>query len=306
MAKAPALKSLLPAHLADQVEAARNLISARHSKATRRAYESDMSDFSQWGATNGLDTLPASVEAVVLYLSSLSEKGLKASSIARKVSAIRFNHTQAGLPSPTDAEPVKAVVAGIRRTKGTAPRQVAPATVDIVERMIQACKDDLRGIRDRALISIGFGAALRRSELSALTLENISITPKGLVLNLPRSKTDPNGKGQHVAVLDGPRIKATHWLQHWLASSGIGEGRVFRLTDRQIANVIKSRAAAAGLDPSKFSGHSLRSGFVTSAAQAGADLFRLMDVTRHRSVETVRGYVRRETLFDGHAGQPFM
>ena len=301
-----ASRSSFPAHLSKNIEQAMELIAARHSGATRKAYEVDWRDFQGWVSKNGLDSLPASIEAVVLYLANLSEKGLKPASISRKVAAIKFAHRQAGLQSPTDSEPVKATMAGIKRTKGTAPRQVAPATVEVVERLLQACDQSLAGYRDRALIALGFGAALRRSELAAIEVSHITVTEKGLVVSLPRSKTDQEGQGQQVAVLDGARLPVKKVLGDWLEVSGIVSGKVFPLTDRHIANVIKARAKKAGLDPDQFSGHSLRAGFITSAANAGADVFRVMDVSRHRSINTVRGYVRRAKQFDNHAGAGFM
>jgi site-specific recombinase XerD len=295
----------LPAHLAKGVKQATELIAARHSMATRIAYESDLREFRLWTSANGLQAFPASVETVVLYLTHLSNR-LKPSSLARKVAAIKFEFRHAGLQSPTDAEPVKALLAGARRTKGSAPRQVNPATIDVVEKLLSTCDDSPRGHRDRALIALGFGAALRRSELAKVRIEDIEVTDKGLVLTLPRSKTDQEGRGQQVAVLDGQRLKIKQLLSNWLEASGITTGLVFPLTDRHIANIIKSRARAAGLDDQQFSGHSLRSGFLTSAAANGANLFRMMDVSRHRSINSVRGYVRKAQQFEDHAGSAFM
>ena len=293
----------LPAHLEASVQQARALIAARHSQATRKAYEADLKDFAAWASQNQLTPMPATVESVVLYLTHCSAS-LKPSSISRKAAAIKYAHRQAGLQSPTDSEPVQATLAGIRRTKGTAPRQAAPATIEVLEKLIEACGDS--GYRDKALLAIGFGAALRRSELAGLRLEDLEFTDRGIVINLPRSKTDQEGQGQTVGVLDGQRLKVKERLLQWLQVSSIQEGRIFPVTDRQIANIIKAKAKKSGLDPNLFSGHSLRAGFITSAANSGADVFRVMDVSRHKSVNTVRGYVRRAQLFDGHAGSAFM
>jgi len=295
----------LPEHLSTGVKQANELIAARHSIATRIAYESDLRELHRWASANGLLAFPASIDTVVLYLTHLSNR-LKPSSLARKVAAIKFEFRQAGLPSPTDTEPVKALLAGARRTKGSAPRQVSPATIDVIEKLLSTCNDSPRGHRDKALIALGFGAALRRSELAKVRLEDIEISDKGLVLTLPKSKTDQEGKGQQVAVLDGQRLKIKQLVAKWLEVSGITTGLIFPMTDRHIANIIKSRARAAGLDEQQFSGHSLRSGFLTSAAANGANLFRMMDVSRHRSVNTVRGYIRKAQQFEDHAGSAFM
>lgn len=285
---------------------ARELIAARHAPNTQKAYAQDIKEFTAWGQKIGLDTLPASVDAVVLFIAALAERGALPSTITRKVAAIRFSHAQAGIPSPTTTEPVRAVVAGLRRVRKHPPRQVDPATIDVIQRMLSTCEESPRGIRDRALIAIGFGAALRRSELAALRLEDVQQTPKGLLIAIPKSKTDPESRGQSVAVLDGPRLQIVNLYNAWRATLDRSFGPVFGLTGRQIANIIKGRTEKAGLDPARFSGHSLRAGFVTSAAQAGADIFRLMDVTRHRSVNTVRSYVRRANVFEDHAGKNFM
>lgn len=299
------LKNLPPALKKTLLEA-KKLIKARHSISTQIAYESDIKEFNTWCKLHKFKSFPASVDSVVLFLSHLAERGLKPSSISRRVSALKYSHSEAGLPSPTDMEPVKATLAGIRRTKGCAPKQVAPATIDVVEQLLSACGNNMQGIRDQALITIGFGAALRRSELSAIKVEDIEVTKEGLVLTLPKSKTDQEGKGQTVAILEGERLQVKKRLVAWLEESGITEGLLFPITPRHIANIIKYRARQAGLDENNFSGHSLRAGFITSAANSGADVFRVMDVSRHKSVNTVKSYVRRARQFDDHAGQSFM
>ena len=299
------VKNLSPA-LKKTLKEAQKFIKSRHSLSTRIAYESDIKEFNLWCKNHKLQSFPASVESVVLFLSWLAEKGLKPSSISRRVSALKYSHSEAGLPSPTDMEPVKATMAGIKRTKGSAPKQVAPATIEVVEQLLSACGDSKKGIRDQALITIGFGAALGRSELAAIKVEDIEITDKGLMLHLPKSKTDQEGKGQSVAILEGDRLQVKKRLGAWLEASGIEEGVLFPITPRHIANIIKYRAKQAGLNKDDFSGHSLRAGFITSAANSGADVFRVMDVSRHKSVNIVKTYVRRAKQFDDHAGQSFM
>jgi len=209
-------------------------------------------------------------------------------------------------------------MAGIRRTAGTAQRQVAPATADRLRAMLDACGDDLQGLRDRALLALGFGGALRRSELVAITVADIEASDEGLMVRLVRSKTDQEGAGQKVPVLDGPRLRVRAALQAWIEAAGITEGPVFRtltrggntrpraLTDRSVADIVKRRAEQAGLDPALFSGHSLRAGFLTSAATTGATVFSMMAVSRHRKIETLATYVRTAQAFKDHAGSAFM
>lgn len=310
--------STLPATLAPAMAAAREYVQASRSEATRRAYAADWQAFTGWCAAQPLDPLPASPATVALFLSAEASKGRKPATVTRRCAAIRHAHKLAGFASPTSDPAVTEVLAGIRRIHGTAPRRVAPATADRLTAMVEACGSDLRGLRDRAMLVIGFGAALRRSELVAIRVEDIEHTPDGIRLTLPRSKTDQEGAGQTVAILDGPRLRVRATLAAWQAAAGIESGPLFRsieksesvqpraISDRAVADIIKKRAAAAGLDPALFSGHSLRAGFLTSAAGSGAGLFKMMEVSRHRSIETVRAYVRRGELFKDHAGSAFM
>lgn len=311
------LDSYLPDQIRDLASNAKELIKARHSKATREAYATDWRDFSEWALGNKMTALPCEVGTVVLYMAACVEVGLKPNTIARKVAAINYAHKQANLPSPTTLEPVKAALAGIRRTKGMKVKQAAPATIEVMEKILDTCEDDLRGKRDKALLAIGFGGALRRSELAALQVEDIEFTDNGLLIDIQRSKTDQEQKGERIAILQGERLKVKTLLKRWLRASQIKKGYVFRgivkdkikdtpITHRQLTNIIKRKAMLAGLDPKKFSGHSLRAGFVTSAATAGANLFSIMDVSRHKSVDTVRKYVRRAEVFKDHAGSKFM
>jgi site-specific recombinase XerD len=176
----------------------------------------------------------------------------------------------------------------------------------------------LRGLRDRALLVLGFAGALRRSELVALDVEDLEETAEGLLVRIRRSKTDQEGAGDFVSIPHGSRLRPVAGVRAWLEAAGITEGPIFRsikkggsvtlerLSDRSVAHVIKQRAEAAGFDPSVFSGHSLRAGFVTSALHHGADILRVMDVTRHREVSTLKTYDRRAKAFKQHAGEAFL
>lgn len=308
----------LPAALAPTVDAARGYVAASRSPATRRAYATDWQAFTAWCATAGVDPLPASPAIVALFLAAEAQAGRKPSTVARRSAAIRYAHKIAGHRVPTTEVAVTDTLAGIRRSHGTKQRQVAPATADRLAAMLDACGTDLRGLRDRALLAIGFGGAFRRSELVALRVEDVLEAPEGLRVTVTRSKTDQEGAGQEIAVLDGPRLRVKAALAAWRAAAGVESGYLFRtvakansvqarhITDRSVANIVKQRAAAAGLDPAKFSGHSLRAGFLTSAATSGAGLFAMMAVSRHTSVETVRKYVRQAEAFKDHAGAGFM
>jgi site-specific recombinase XerD len=307
-----------PLSLDEANAAASDFAKASKSAATILAYRSDARDFSAWCARHGVEPLPAGVDTVAAYLASLATSGAKSSTITRRRAAIAFIHRAAGFEAPTGSEIVKAVLAGIRRSGRTAVTRKAPATVETMRAIIAEMPSDLRGIRDRALLLIGFAGALRRSELVALDVEDIEECAEGLFLHIKRSKTDQEGAGDLVSVPYGSRLRPVCALKAWLEAAVVSDGPIFRpirkggkieaqrLTDRSVANIIKARAEAVGFDPAIFSGHSLRSGFVTSALQAGADVLRVMDVTRHQQVNTLKIYDRRAKAFKQHAGEKFL
>lgn len=309
-----------PATLARQdMDAARGFLRAEKADATRRAYAGDWRTFTAWCAERAALPLPAAGETVAAFLAWSATSGAKPSTIGRRLAAIRYAHTTAGHESPSTVEGVRATLRGIRRTVGAAPAQKAPATVETVTAMLAAIPaTTLRGKRDRALLALGFGGAFRRSELVALTVEDLTEAPEGLRIRIARSKTDQEGAGQEIAIPAGSRIRPVEAVKEWLAAAGIATGPIFRrvskadrvldggLTAEAVALVVKARAKVAGFDPAAFAGHSLRAGFLTSGAERGASIFKLMEVSRHRSVDTLRGYVRRAELFKDHAGAAFL
>jgi integrase len=205
---------------------------------------------------------------------------------------------------------------GIRRIRGTRTDRRAPLGLLDLHLIARSLGDDLRGLRDRALITLGWAGAFRRSELTDLCVEDIEETDEGLRVLVRRSKTDQEGAGQVKAILRGKTDACpVRCLRAWLDAAGIKEGRVFRhlpkgckvvgdsLTPNSVARIIKRAAERADIDPTRLAGHSLRSGFTTEAAARGRSVFRIMDVTFHRSVETVRGYVRHAQMFVDHPAE---
>lgn len=304
--------------IANSLASAATYALAEKSEATRRAYRSDFDHFTSWCDQRQVEPLPASIDTVAAYLADLADGGLKASTIMRRAAAIGYAHRLRGAEPPTNAEPVKAVLRGIRRRIGTAVERKAPATARALVAMLKRVSDTLTGKRDRALLVIGFAAALRRSELVALNVSDVELHERGIIIHIRQSKTDQEGEGQQVAVPTGRKLKPVDALRDWLTAGGITEGALFRpiakggrvsaerLTDRSVADIVKRYADAAGLDPEIYSGHSLRAGFVTTALEDGADLLKVMDVTRHREVKTLKGYDRRAKAFKDHAGQGFL
>jgi site-specific recombinase XerD len=292
---------------------AQGYANADKAAATRRAYGTDFSIFRAWCAERQLEPVPASPASVAAFLAHEASRKVKVSTIGRRVAAIRYAHKLAGLNTPTDDERVKATVRGIRRTLGTAKSKKAPATAERLLAMVANTGAGLKGIRDRALLLLGFAGAFRRSELVALDVSDIEETPDGMKVTIRRSKTDQEGVGQVVAIPYGKIACPITALREWIGVACIQSGAIFRsvnrhgcvgrrLTDQSVSDIVKEHAARLRLDPSQFAGHSLRAGFLTSAASRGASIFKMMDVSRHRSVDTLRGYVRDAELFKDHAG----
>ncbi|RAI42642.1 site-specific integrase [Rhodoplanes roseus] len=301
----------------DVLNRAADYAAADKAASTRSAYRADWEHFRLWCEAHGEGPLPAAPAAVAAYLVAMADQGRSVSTIARRLAAVSHAHRLAGHPEPSGAAPIKAVLRGIRRTLGVAPSRKTPAVADTLVAMLAQMPDTLTGLRDRALLLIGFAGALRRSELVGLDVADIDRCPQGIVLHLAFSKTDQEGEGQAIAVPHGTTLHPVAALDAWLTAAAIAEGPVFRpidrrgrvgttrLTDRSVALIVKRWASAAGLDPATFAGHSLRAGFVTEALNGGVDPLDIARVTRHRRLETLQVYDRRAP-FAGHAGKGFL
>jgi site-specific recombinase XerD len=303
----------VPAILLPELDKAAELARNEKALATRRAYSSDFRIFESWCAQRGINALPASPESVAAFLACEVERSIRPSTIGRRVAAIRYAHKLAGHAVPTDDERVKATVRGIRRSLGTAPRKKAPATAERIIPMALGTGDNLKALRDRALLLLGFAGAFRRSELVALDCEDIEECETGLRITIRHSKTDQEGAGRTLAVVRGSIACPVAALQVWREAAGIIAGPLFcsvrkggrlgrRLPAAAVADIVKAQATRVGFDPGLFAAHSLRAGFLTSAAKKGASIFKMMDQSGHRSVDTLRGYVRDAEIFKDHAG----
>lgn len=303
-----------PARLEDLAATAMGFARANRSTATHRAYASDWAHFEAWTARHGLDSLPAAPETVALYVSDLAAT-LRPSTINRRLCAISVYHQRAGLESPSSAAGVREVMKGIRRSLKTAQHEAAPAVIGEIRRMVAHLPHDVGGTRDRALLLVGFAGAMRRSELVALDVADLEERDEGVVALLRTSKTDQEGQGRRVAIPFGrdPETCPVTALRAWLSAGSITEGSVFRavdrhgrvgtgrLSDRAVALVVKRAAERAGLDPARYSGHSLRAGFATTAAANGASERAIAAQTGHRSMEVLRRYVRHGSVFTDNA-----
>lgn len=287
---------------------------AIHSKApnTLRAYRADWKLFEAWCGGKGLGTLPASPDTVSMYLMEISDV-LKVSSIRRRLASISQAHQMAGVENPAGANLVRMTVQGIARANGSAPHQKKPTYTRDLQSMVEALPDNPIGVRDRALLLLGFAGAFRRSELVALDVEDLEFVDEGMVACVRRSKTDQEGQGLKKGIYKGRNgLCPVNAVNAWLTAAGITSGAIFRyvdkgghvhadrLSDRAVAETIKKRAKAVGLDPMLYSGHSLRAGCATVAAGAGAQDREIMKMTGHRSSAMVQRYVREASLFKGN------
>jgi site-specific recombinase XerD len=212
------------AGLTEALTSAAGYALSEKAEATRRAYRADIRRFSTWCETVGAIALPATPATVAAYLAALANRRLKVSTISRRAAAIAYAHKLAGFEPPIN-ESVKAVMRGIRRKLGTAQKGKAPATAAIVAKLVKRVPDDLSGKRDKALILIGFAAALRRSELVALTVADVERAGDGVVLHIRRSKTDQEGQG---ALPNGRKLQPVEALDAWLEAAAITEGSILR------------------------------------------------------------------------------
>jgi integrase len=286
----------LPPDVADYVFAAL-------AENTQRAYESDLRHFQAWGGS-----VPASARTVAQYLAHHAGR-LSVATLTRRLVAIGKAHSVHGVTSPTKSDLVRLTMRGIRRRHGRPQRRVAAAVREDILAMVAGLGDTLREHRDRALLLIGFAGAFRRSELVAIDCTDIERVAQGVIITVRRSKTDQVGRGRRVAIpFSRTGTCPIAALDAWLSAAGIKRGPVFRPVNRHgrvstnalsgeaVAMIVKNRARAVGLDPSPYSGHSLRAGFATSAAIAGAATWRIREQTGHASDAMLQRYIRDASL----------
>lgn len=297
-----------PQHAEPLSEPIRHILSHSLSANSKRAYAADLTHF----RASGRD-IPCSPEAVATYLAEVADTYAVAT-IQRRLAAIAKAHRASGHDDPCRAEIVKATMRGIRRIRGIAQREAQALQRDDLFAVLERMGDRPIDIRDKALLLIGFAAAFRRTELVGLDFDDIQHERQGIVLHLRKSKTDQVGKGRKVAIPFG----RTRWcpIQHltdWLTFAKIEQGPIFRSVNRHghifrdrlsggaVATVMKKRVQAAGFDPAAFSGHSLRAGFATSAAMAGASTFKIRQQTGHASDAMLARYIRDGDMFNDNA-----
>ena len=293
----------------------------RSSKApnTVRAYKSDFEDFGLFCIKNGYQNLPSEPKIVSLYLTHLSTKDAKISTIKRRLVSIGVIHKMKGHYLDTKHPLIIENLMGIKRRKGSVQKGKKPLLINDLKQVIdvinKANEPDIKKLRNKAILLIGFSGGFRRNEIVSLDLEDIEFVFEGLKITVIRSKTDQYGEGMTKGI---PHFENSFYcpvtnLKRWLNTSKIKNGPIFvkfskgskitkkRLTDQSIALIIKDYLIKAGIDSKNYSGHSLRSGFATSAAEAGAEERSIMAMTGHKSTEMVRRYIKEANLFKNNA-----
>ncbi|WP_240416739.1 site-specific integrase [Paenibacillus periandrae] len=292
------------------MEQAKKYVTNSKAENTLKSYRSDWKHFKDWCKKFQLPDLPTNDDTYALYLSNLAFEGFKASTIQRRMSAISQAHTLAGHESPSTTR-IKTVWAGIRRLHGTAETGKHPILIDTLKQMISEVSDKHIGVRDRALLLIGFVGGFRRSELVNLDIDDVSLSKEGLIVRIRKSKTDQEGRGELIGLPYGSNENTCPVKSYlsWTSSANITSGPIFRpinrhnqildkrLSGRAVALIVKRYAEAIGLDETLYAGHSLRSGIATTLAMLGKSERSIMRHTRHKSEAMVRRYIRTGSLF---------
>ena len=297
------------------------LLNLKNSKAinTVRAYKSDFNDFGLFCVQNGFKSLPSEPKIVTLYLTHLSTKDVKISTLKRRLVSIGVIHKLKGHYLDTKHPSIIENIMGIKRRKGSFQKAKKPLLINSLKKLINVIdeqkKEEIKKFRDRSIILIGFSGGFRRNEIVSLDYDDLEFVSEGLKINLRKSKTDQFGEGTLKALpyFNNSKYCPVHSLQKWIEITKITSGPLFRrftkgsnlsenrLTDQTVALLIKEYLKLAGIDSKNYSGHSLRSGFATSAAESGAEERSIMAMTGHKSTEMVRRYIKEANLFKNNA-----
>ena len=287
-----------------ELETIKNL---KNSKAhnTLRAYQADFNDFSNFCKTNNFNPLPTDPKIVALYLTHLSSS-CKFSTLKRRLASIKVIHKLKGHYIDTKHPIISENLMGIKRKLGVKQISKKPILLNDLKLIIQAInneKNEFKKIQNKALILIGFAGGFRRSELVSIEYDDVDFVNEGAKINIKKSKTDQIGIGMIKAIpyFENTKFCPVVSLKEWINYAKINSGRIFKISDKSVALIIKKYALISGLDHSKYAGHSLRSGFATSTAETGADERSIMVMTGHKTTQMVRRYIQEANLFKNNA-----
>ena len=297
------------------------LLNLQHSKAinTVRAYKSDFNNFGLFCAKNGFKSLPTEPKIVSLYITHLSTKNIKISTLKRRLVSIGVVHKLKGHYLDTKHPSIIENIMGIKRRKGSIQKAKKPILINDLKQIINVIdnqnNEEIKKLRDRTIILVGFSGGFRRNEITSLNYEDLDFVKEGVKINIKKSKTDQFGEGlvKGIPYFDNLQYCPVISLKKWIDVSNIYSGSLFRrftkgsrlsvnrLSDQTVALLIKEYTKLAGIDNQNYSGHSLRSGFATSAAESGVEERNIMAMTGHKSSEMVRRYIKEANLFKNNA-----
>jgi site-specific recombinase XerD len=288
-----------------ELETIKNLRNSK-SNNTLRAYQSDYNDFSLFCSKNGFQAMPTEPKILALYITHLASYS-KFSTLKRRLASISIIHKTKGYYIDTKHPIIVENLMGIKRTNGSNQKGKKPLLINDLKLLIKAIdkskEKNIRKIRDKALVLIGFSGGFRRSELVDIEYEDIEFVEEGVKIFVKRSKTDQSGEGMTKAIpyFDNINFCPVKALNKWVVEAELKDGKIFNISDKNVALIIKKYANYAGLDAHRYAGHSLRSGFATSTAESGAEERNIMAMTGHKSTEMVRRYIKEANLFKNNA-----
>ena len=288
-----------------EIETLKNLKNSK-AKNTLRAYQADFKDFSIFCSKNGFSSIPTEPKILSLYLTHLSATS-KFSTLKRRIASISVVHKMKGHYLDTKHPIVMENLHGIRRAKRTKQLGKKPILINDLKSIINAIdqfnKIEKKKLRDKAILLVGFSGGFRRSELVEIEYDDVEFVSEGVKIFIKRSKTDQSGEGMIKAIpyFENKNFCPVVNLKKWIDYSVIKSGKIFNISDKSVALIIKKYASLSGLDPNKYGGHSLRSGFATSTAESGAEERNIMAMTGHKTTQMVRRYIKDANLFKNNA-----
>ena len=287
-----------------ELETLKNL---KNSKAhnTLRAYQADFKDFTKFCLKNSFNSMPSDPKIIALYLTHLSSFS-KFSTLKRRLASIKVIHRLKGHYIDTKHPIIAENLMGIKRKMGVKQTSKKPILINdlkLIINVINKDKNEYKKLQNKALILIGFAGGFRRSELVSIEYEDIEFVNEGVKILVQRSKTDQTGLGMTKAIpyFQNKIYCPVTSLRDWISYSKISDGKIFKISDKTVALTIQKYALLAGLDKTKYAGHSLRSGFATSTAETGADERSIMAMTGHKTTQMVRRYIQEANLFKNNA-----
>ena len=287
-----------------ELETLKNLKSSK-SPNTLRAYKADYKDFAGFCLKNGLKPMPSEPKVITIYLTHLS-KSSKFSTLKRRLASISVIHKLSGHYIDIKHPMITENLMGIKRILGSHQKAKKPILINNLKSIINVIdkeKNEIKRFKNRTLILLGFAGGFRRSELVSIDFEDLDFVPEGVKIFIRRSKTDQSGEGmtKGIPYFSNPEYCPVISLKRWIDISETKSGKIFKMSDKSVALIIKKYISNTGLDPNKYSGHSLRSGFATSVAELGAEERSIMAMTGHKTTQMVRRYIQEANLFKNNA-----